>query len=128
MTIRPYRNSEYALVRSWWESANEPPPSPGMMVEDGTFILERDGHPVLSLTVLLTQSNIAYFEGYVSSPNHPHLKSDGQRLWDHGYQYAKDHGCEYVFLYPEKEKLVKRYQELGVKPVLTGLTAMIRSL
>jgi hypothetical protein len=126
--IRNYENSDFETICSWWRAAGEPPPLPGMMVEDGTFILERNHKPILSLTVMITQSNIAYFEGYIAAPGVSRLPSDGLSLWNHCFDYAKRCECKHVILYAGKEALVRRYQELGAVPALSGLTALVRNL
>lgn len=128
MIIRPYRHNDFEMICKWWMAIGEPAPLSGMMSEDGTFVLEHDGKASMSLTVLLTQTTIAYFEGYISAPGTEHPKSDGRALWDHCARYAKKLGHTQVIIYAAREKLVHRYQELGAIPVLTGLTGLVRSL
>lgn len=128
MTIRPYRHDDYEVIRSWWTASGAIPPEPGMMIEDGTFVLEALGRAVMSLTVLLTQSCLAYFEGYIADPKFTRGKRAGELLWSHCYDFARSRGAKQVILYAAKEKLVKRYQELGAVPALHGVTAMTRSL
>jgi hypothetical protein len=99
-----------------------------MMVEDGTFVLERDDKPIMSLTVLLTQSSIAYFEGYIADPHAPRRKLDGAALFDHCTRYAKRWDCNQIYIYAAHEKVAKRYEELGMTRALKGLTGLVRSL
>ncbi len=128
MNIRPYEHADYELICSWWIESKEHAPERGMMVTDGTFVLECEGRAVMSLTVLLTQSTIAYFEGYIADPNFSRGARLGALLWAYCYRFARSRGAKQVVIFAGKEKLVKRYQALGVTPVLSGLTALTRSL
>lgn len=127
--VRPYLNSDYEEIRGWWEDAGVPGPTPGEMIEDGTFVLEIDGVPGMSLTVFLTQSkSVAYLEGYIAALGlFPEDRKQGGRvLWNHCYQFAKDRGYSNLFIYAGHPKLVERYEDLGMTRSLSGLTALHR--
>ena len=116
--IRPYRESDYEIICSWWREHKETPPLPGMMVEDGTFVVEVGGCPVMTMTVFTTQSKeISYFEGYCSEPGleKKFRNTIGKSLWEHCYTYLRDRGYKRVLIFTEKHKLVKRYEELGMR-------------
>lgn len=131
ITIRAYRNSDFDLISSWWDQHGEIGPIPGCMVEDGTFVLELDKQPVMSLTVYLTQSKaISYFEGYVSKPG---LSKDirnkaGNLIFNHAFQYAKSHGYQYMVGYCGKTRLTSRYQQLGFTPSISHLTSLFKEI
>lgn len=131
INIRPYRHSDYEMIASWWTQHGEAGPLPGMMVEDGTFVVEVDQAPVMSLTCFLTQSKqIAYFEGYVAKPGISKKLSNecGRELWNHCFDYARERGYSNVICYTYREKLAKRYEELGMQRSTSGLHSLVRSL
>lgn len=128
--IRPYRNSDFEMICNWWTSHNEPSPQLGMMVEDGTFIYEYNGQPILSLTVFITQSSIGYFEGYISNPeiNKEIRNKCGEKLWKHCFEYAEKRNIKYLLAYTDKSPLVKRYESFGMTKCINNLTGLIRNL
>lgn len=129
--IRPFRGSDFEPICSWWISAHEQPPLSGMMISDGTFVLELDDRPVMTLTAFKTQSKeIAYFEGYCRSPDLDRSLSQelGHFLWNHGYQYFKDQGFKRVIAMTDKVALKNRYIELGMDLNLSGLYSLGRVL
>lgn len=131
VNIRPYENKDYNMICSWWEGHRETPPLPGMMVEDGTFVVEFNNEPVMTLTVLITQSSqVSYFEGYCAKPHLPKDISNelGVILWDHCYQWLKDNGYKRVNVLTDKHTLVNRYKDLGMSENMNGLYSLGRSL
>lgn len=129
--IRPYKESDFETIKTWWQQHNGIPPQPGMMIEDGTFVVEWSGEPVMTLTVFKTQSTeIAFFEGFCK---HPYLPKElsyqfGSNLFEHCYEYLQKNGYKRAILYAEYEALVKRYEALGMTKALSGLTSMTRVL
>jgi hypothetical protein len=130
--IRSFDNGDFEMIASWWTARGELPPLPGMMVEDGTFVLEYDGEPIMSLTVFLTQSReLSYIEGYICRPGVSKEVSHegGQMLWNHAYWWATTAGSKRVLCYTNKEKLVERYQDLGMtKSPVNQLSCLYREL
>lgn len=127
--IRPYRQSDYGLIKSWWDAYKACPPLPGMMVEDGTFVLELNGTPALSLTVLGTQSKqIAYVEGYIKNPDFMNvsLEEYGSLLWNYCFEYAKKQGYARVFCYCLVDKLGEKYARYGMSKTAEHLSAFVR--
>ncbi len=129
--IRPYQESDFEEICSWWKRHGETPPLPGMMVEEGTFVLEKDDKPVMTLTVLMTQTReISYFEGYCKSPELPKRMSNelGKILWQHGFQYLKERGFKRVIILTDKDALSDRYERLGMSKNMSGIHALGRVL
>lgn len=125
--IRAYKETDYDRVYSWWEARNEVPPCLGMMIEDGTFILELDGEPVMTLTALTTQSkHISFFEGYCAKPGMDKTLRNmlGSLIWGHGVKYLQSKGYTRVNIVTDKLKLLKRYEELGMELQMTGLYSL----
>lgn len=131
IAIRAYTASDYDLICSWWKEQKEPAPSSGMMVEDGTFVLECEDMPVLTLTALYTQSKkVAFLEGYCAKPKlDPSLRNLlGEILWSHAISYLKNLGFLRVNILTDKEALVRRYQKLGMHLQLSGLHSLGREI
>ncbi len=129
MNIRPYSHADFDMISSWWTDARQCPPTRGSMVSNGSFILELGGTPALSLTVFLTQSEIAYFEGFIKNPSFKSsLEDAGQALWDHCFSYAKSAGYSRVVCYCAQEKLVNKYKRFGMSEAASGLTSFVREL
>lgn len=129
--IRPYMSEDFPMIHSWWMAHKEVPPIPGMMTEDGTFVLEYDGAPIMTLSVLLTQSpEVSYFEGFCSKPGLDKKISHhaGQILWDYCYQFLVLNGFNRVIILTNKESLISRYKELGMTEYVKGLTSLGRKL
>jgi hypothetical protein len=127
--IRPYQHSDFETICSWWEASHETAPIPGMMIEYGTFILEIDGAPSMSLTVLLTQSKeISFLEGFIAKPGiEKNLRQEAsQCLVNHCYSFAHFKGYKNILCYSKVEKLSKRYESLGMTRSQSGLTGFYR--
>src|SRR5215203_5652049 len=115
--IRPYKESDFHEIVSWWKEHGEFAPLPGMMSGEGTFVLELDTQPVMTLSVLLTQTKeMSYFEGYCAKPGlQKNIRNAlGQLLWQHGYQYLKNLGYKRVLIFTDKDALANRYERLGM--------------
>lgn len=131
MKIRPYKNSDYEMISSWWTAYNEPAPIRGAMIENGTFILEFKNVPALCLTTLLTQSfEVAYVAGFVKNPLFKEipLEPEGQHLWNHCFSYAKDKGYKRVLCFSVVDKLTKKYEKFGMKKTYNSLTSFVKEL
>lgn len=131
MLIRPFKNTDYETIASWWQQHEEIPPHAGMMCEDGTFVVELDGEPVMSQTVLCTQSKLlCIFEFFCKSPNAKHLigKEVGHDLWQHCFAWAKSKGYKYAITYSKEERLSKRLETFGMIRSLSGLQSFYKEL
>ncbi len=128
--IRSYKPSDFDMICKWWTDQNECPPLQGMMIPDGTFILEKNKVPALSLTVFLTQSKeIAYLEGFIKNPEFKEsLEKEAHTLWQHCFDYAKFYGYTRVICYCMQEKLKQKYVRLGMTLSGNNLTSFVRSL
>lgn len=130
--IRSYKNSDYEMICDWWDMQYQQGPLPGMMSEHGTFILEHNNEPFMSLTVFKTQTNIGYIEGYICDITREisieKRREYGQNIWNHCYQWAKENGIQYLVTYTDKEALVNRYEKLGMTKVMNNLTSLSKDL
>lgn len=128
MIVRPYKNSDYSELCSW--IGLQLPE--GMLVENGTFILELDNVPALTLTVFLTQSKqIAYLEGFNKNPlfKERNLETEGQKLWDHCFNFAREQGYARLLCCAEArvDKLKAKYQRFGMTKTI-DLTGFVKEL
>jgi hypothetical protein len=131
INIRRYQHNDFEEICSWWREHGECPPLPGMMIEDGTIVMEHDGKPVMTLTILITLSNeIAYFEGYCAKPGIDKQLSNrcGKSLFEYGYEFLKLNGFKRAIIFTDKPALVERYKELGMDVNMKDLVSLGRVL
>jgi hypothetical protein len=132
MKIRAYCEDDYEEISSWWKSYGHPIPLRGMMIEDGTFVVEKEEKPAMTLTVYKTQSKqVSYLEGYCVRPDISKKESNemGNLLWEHCFDYLRRQGFKrvsgFTFYYPS---LIRRYREFGMKVQTMNLVSMGREL
>lgn len=127
IVIRPYEESDYGEICSWWLEQDETPPYPGMMVNNGTFVLEYNGERVMTLTALMTQSKqISYLEGFCSKPglNRSERNKLSLLILSWCIQFLKENHFKRTVILTHKLALKKRYQELGMTPIMRGLYSL----
>ena len=128
--IRPYKQQDFSNVANWWKiSTNQTPPE-GLLIEDGTFILEIDATPALCLTVLKTQSKeISYLFGYVKNPEFKEtLEEQGKDLWYHCFNYAKNAGYKRIMCIAQIDELKSKYERFGMTRTLNNVSTFAREL
>lgn len=128
--IRSYQHKDFSEVASWWNISTKQLPPEGLMIEDGTFILELNQIPALCLTVLKTQSKeICYLFGYVKNPKfHGSLEEYGQALWNHCFDYAKNAGYKRIMCIAQISQLKHKYERFGMTRTLDGVSTFAREL
>ncbi len=130
--IRNYKDEDFKMIAKWWTDVNENGPLPGMMPEESTFILEWDGVAIAALTALETNTKgISYLEGYIGNPMKglASIRRElAPMLWNHAFKYLKDKGFERVLCVTSHEKLVTRYEQLGMTKLSSGYTALAKEL
>lgn len=127
--IRPYTHKDFEMIASWWTMQGESAPIFGMMVEDGTFVLEIDGIPALTQTVLLTQSKeLCYLEGFCKNPEFKKISLECYvpLLWDQVFSYAKNKGYKRILGYCKVDKLKNKYKRLGLIQVMDNLSGFTK--
>lgn len=129
-TIRPYRHSDFSMIVSWWNAAGQCPPIEGMMSPAGSFVLELNGEPALSLSLLLTQSKeISFIEGFIKNPAFKQsLEEYGTVLWQHCFSVAEELGYKRVVCYCLEDKLINKYKRFGMEQTASGLSSFVRVL
>lgn len=127
--IRPYKSSDYEMIKSWWIDHNEPFPPKDCMPEDTTFILEIKDVPSLSICLYLTNcKGVAYLENFISNPNNKSTGISSGVLVEHAISYAKLLGYKRILCLTDKDSLKNRYQKLGMKHSLSNLHSLVREL
>lgn len=131
VNIRQYKNEDYEMIKSWHIISTGETPMDGLMIENGTFILERANIPALCLTVLLTQSNqVSYCFGYIKNPlfKEQNLENEGRALWEHCFSFAKEKGYNNILCFSNVDKLKDKYQRFGMRKTMDNLSSFVRNL
>jgi hypothetical protein len=128
--IRNYKSSDFPMISEWWMSHNEPGPLPGNIPEDSSFILEYEGIPATSISVILTNTKFVYFENFVRNPkfNDKIGKQCTKELWDYATEFAKSKNYDHIIFVSYKDKIKARYEELGAKRTLDNLSSFVIGL
>lgn len=125
ISIRPYHPNDYEMICSWFKHFGDAQPTPGMLLEDGTFIMEIDYFPAICQTVLLTQSkDMAYLEFLIKNPEFTASLEDYiSVLWDRCFRYASERGYSRILTFSENDKLSEKFKRLGMTETckVTGL-------
>lgn len=115
----------------WWEAAGEPEPIADMLPEESTYIVEQQGNPVLCATLyLLNTKAFAWVDNLIARPgiHFERRKEAVNALCGFLEEKAKEKGIQRLFCFSEKEPLKRRYEELGFRPTLEGVTTFIKEL
>lgn len=130
LNIRPYKDSDFEMVTRWWNTYQEIGPCEGMMTSNGSFVLEKDSIPTLCVTMFLTQSNVAYLEGFIKNPSYSNisLKEETKMLAEYCYEFARKNGKKHVICYCKEPKLIKLYESLGLRHSAYGLNGFSKEL
>ena len=102
-----------------------------MMVENGTFVLEYQDVPCLTLTCFETQSKeIAFIEGVCSNPKVDQFTRPifTDFIFDHAFKYLKDKGFKRAIIFTDKDRLAERYSAIGMVKTCNNLTSLMRAL
>ena len=126
--IRQFTNSDYSILKSWWEKHKEPHPTLEYLPES-TFILEDNGVPVYSISVILTNNPLCYLEYFNSNPDHTENRKElSQRLFDYAIDFAKSKGHKFVATLAYREKVKNRVVELGMQRTFDNLSSFVKEL
>lgn len=129
ISVRPYRDEDFQMIDSWWAASGTMGPLPGMMPGESSFIAEIDGTPALAVTVYLTNTpEVAYAENFIANPEVSGGLLAGRAFSDYVAAFAKSRGYKRLLCMTEKRTLVRRYQQLGYYPTLSGVTTLVRNL
>lgn len=129
MNIRLFNKNDFKMIQSWWKAADEMAPTIEMLPEDSTFILEIDEKPQICITLYLTNAKyISYLENFVKNPELKNSKEYSKKLVKYVENFAKENGCKILVCLSYKEKLKKRYEELGYMNTLNNISSFAKEL
>ena len=130
-TIRNYKDSDYEMLKNWWNSQNQREPSKELIPNETTFILEVDNEPVVSISVFLTNvRGMCFLENFIGNP----LKKGDVRkecssiIVNYALKFAKELGYKRAVCFSYEEALKKRYQDLGMTKTLDNLSSFVKEL
>lgn len=129
--IRPFKDTEFEMIRQWYLDAGVNPPESEMLMENGTLVVELDGIPAIAQTILFTQSkSFCFLECLIKNPVfkginlEPYLVLLANTL----FELAKEQGYKNMFTYGNVGKLKDKYKRLGFTQSLDNLSAFYRRL
>lgn len=130
MNIRNFKKSDFEMIKTWWNEAQEMPPTLEMLPEDTTFILEVNNEPQVCITVYLTNTNyVAYLENFVKNPNlKENSKQHTEALVKYAEEFCKDKGFKVLVCLSYKKKLETRYQDLGYINTLNNISSFVKEV
>jgi hypothetical protein len=127
--IRPYKASDYQMIRSWWAHYKEPGPLPSMIPLESSFILEIDNIPALMICVIITNvKEYCLLENFVGNPliDNEKRRNNALELIEYVTIFTKQLGIKRLICMAYKTPLKKRYQELGFTEVLDGISTFCK--
>ena len=131
LNIRNYKYTDYPVLKAWWEANNEAAPTLSLMPLESTFVAEWEGKPLLSVTLYLTNcKEIAFVENFIGDPEAkgPLRKEAGQVLQRYIEKWAKAAGYNRLMCTLLTEPLKPRYEELGYKTGVSGVSLMVKEI
>lgn len=128
--IRNFKDEDYEMICSWWNRADMPSPSKGLVPNESTFIFELESKPVLSIAVYFTNTEMAYLENFIANPDFksPVRKQASKLIVDHAMCFAKGLGFTSICCFAVNDKTAKRYEELGMRKTVDNLKSFIKEL
>jgi hypothetical protein len=128
--IRPYNNHDFTELNKWWKSTYNTD-LPKDLMTNGSFILEINKVPALTLTVLKTQTKeLSYLASFMKNPEFKKtsLETYGQILWNHCFDYARACGYKRIICLAEVEQLKSKYERFGMKKTSNNIATFYREL
>ncbi|HUR99981.1 MAG TPA: hypothetical protein VMZ26_18090 [Pyrinomonadaceae bacterium] len=123
--------THYEMLRAWWTFQREVPPTPGMVPEGSTWIVyAHSGVPLISASVLLTNSCVAYAENFVGNPfaRGEFRKEATDLLIRHGTEFARRANKTKLVCLAPNATLAAYYEKLGFVPTLKGLFGFVKEI
>jgi hypothetical protein len=126
MMIRQFEHKDYSMIKGWWDSAKEIPPTLDTIPET-SYIMYLKDQPILSVSLYLTNAKIAWIDNYVGNPlsKGPERKECGMILLKHLEDVAKKHSKDRLFCMSMNEKTSKRYIEMGFTQTGSNINTFI---
>lgn len=118
MKIRNYSTvKDYDLIQSWWQSIGDRVPTPEMLPEESSFILEYMEEPYLFVTVYLMKDVkcFALVEHLIKDPK-KNLKNGHDLVMfmqEHLLTFGRENGVKELHCAMDSIKLIQRYEQMG---------------
>lgn len=114
---RQLKESDWETLQSWWKAWGWPEMSKDLMPLDGLggLIIEKEGKPIASGFLYLTNSKVAWTEWIVSDPEYrEHDRVDALKLIVEGLEkVAIQAGCTIILSIGRNKGLLNIHKELG---------------
>lgn len=114
---RQLKESDWEILQSWWKAWGWPEMSKDLMPLEGLggLIVEKEGKPIASGFLYLTNSKVAWTEWIVSDPEYrEHDRADALKLIVEGLEkVAIQAGCTIVLSVGRNKGLLNIHKELG---------------
>jgi len=129
LSIKKFEQKDYELVKDWWDSYKEQAPHFTMMPET-SYIMYYNNQPILSVSLLLTNTPIAWVDNYIGNPEHKGSirKECGNVLLRHLEEVAKSNGKDRMICMSINEKTTKRYLELGFIKTASNVDTFVKGV
>ena len=118
LTFRPLEEKDYEIICEWWKQW-EWPVLPRTALPNGGkggFIVEKNGEPIVSAFLYLTNSSIAYIEWIVSNPNYRESdrKNAIELLINECEKFCKTiSGVDIILSIGRNKHLIETHKKLG---------------
>lgn len=118
MNIRKLVESDYEILRKWWEAWPDwHAPAKEFLPDNGTggFMVEKDSRPIVAGFVYITNSKAVLFEWVVSDPEYREDDRDMAIvcLIKTVEKIVKDWGYKYMFTIGRTKNLIEKHRDLG---------------
>jgi hypothetical protein len=114
---RQLKESDWETLQSWWKAWGWPEMSKDLMPLDGLggLIIEKEGKPIASGFLYLTNAKVAWAEWIVSDPEYrEHDRIDALKLIVEGLEkVAIQAGCTIILSVGRNKGLLNIHKELG---------------
>ena len=128
VAIRNFKKADFEAVSGWWKTIGEHGPSIEQLPEESTFVLAIDDEPALCLAVYLTNTDIAYFENFISDPEFKGRQVATQALLEHAWSFARSKNYKYSVGFTTVDKLTQRYLDMGYDTKVNNVTILGKKL
>lgn len=117
LELRQLKESDWEVLQSWWKAWGWPEMSKDLLPLDGLggLIVEKEGKPIASGFLYLTNAKVAWTEWIVSDPEYRELdRADALKLVVDGLEkIAIQTGCTIILSIGRSKGLLNIHKELG---------------
>lgn len=99
-------------------------------IPETSFICEKNGTPICFISVILMNVSYAMAENLLSNPTRTgkEIKEAAEALWAYIQNFVKALQYRGIFCLAPNTILMRRYKQVGLKPVMGGLTSMFKEI